>query len=345
VAETSQDAPFLKACRGEPTPFTPIWLMRQAGRYMREYRELRAKVPFLELVKTPELATRVTVEAALKLGVDAAIIFSDILVILEPLGFEVTFEKGDGPKIANPIRDAAALERVRELDPAALDYVARAIQLTRAALPAHVPLLGFAGAPFTLASYAIEGGGSKDHAATKAFLHRDPGAFRELLSRLARAVGVFLSRQVSAGADAVQLFDSWAGTLPPRDYREHVLPHSAAAIAGVRPRVPVIHFGTGTGAFLEDFARAGAEVTGLDSTVELGAGWRRAGTRAVMGNLDPAVLLAGRAAIEREALRVLEQAEKRPGHIFNLGHGVSKETPVEDVIFLVDRVHELSRAK
>lgn len=343
MAQTDRDAVFLKACRGEPVPHAPVWLMRQAGRYMKEYRALRERVSFLELCHTPDLAAHVTVEAVEKLGVDAAIIFSDILVVLEPLGFEVTFEKGDGPKIHNPVRSAADLARLRELEPAALGYVAEAIRLTRKALPASVPLIGFAGAPFTLASYAIEGGGSREQAETKAFLHRDPGAFRELLALLARAVGAYLSSQVAAGADAIQLFDSWAGTLAPRDYRTHVLPHSKAAFAAITPKVPTIHFGTGTGAFLEDFASAGCDVTGLDTHVELDQGWRRAGTKAVMGNLDPAVLLAGREAIERETRIILGQAQNRPGHIFNLGHGILKETNVDDAIFLVDRVHELSR--
>jgi uroporphyrinogen decarboxylase len=330
---------FLEACRGRQTSFTPIWLMRQAGRYMKEYREVRDKVSFLELCRSPELAAKVTVDAVEKLNVDAAIIFADILLLLEPLGFHLTFEKGDGPRIHNPIRGAEDLARLRAYEPSSLAYVNDAIKLAKRAL--KVPLIGFAGAPFTLASYAIEGGSSKDHALTKAFLHRDPGAFKALLDILARAVNVYLHAQVEAGADAVQLFDSWAGVLPPEDYREHVLPHSKAALAGFA--VPTIHFGTGTATFLEDFAQAG-DVTGVDFHVPLDVAWKRVGEhRPVMGNLDPAVLLAGRPAVEREARKILKKAANRAGHIFNLGHGITPTTPVDDVIRLVELVHEESR--
>jgi uroporphyrinogen decarboxylase len=341
VSRVSQDAPFLKACRGEPTSVTPIWLMRQAGRYMKEYRDLRAKVSFLELCHSPELAAAVTIQAVEKLGVDAAIIFADILLILEPLGFQVTFEKGEGPQIHNPVRSAADLSRIRAYEKGGLEYVSSAVRLARAGLPANVPLIGFSGAPFTLASYAIEGGSSKEHALTKAFMHREPEAFRELLAILARAVNVYLREQIEAGADAVQLFDSWAGALAPRDYRAHVLPHSKASLAGMS--VPSIHFGTGTGAFIEAFAEVG-DVTGLDFKIELDEGWRRVGhDRPIMGNLDPTVLLAGREPIFREADRILEQAAGRKGHIFNLGHGILPSTPVDDVIALVAHVHEKTR--
>lgn len=327
-------SPFLLACRGEKSPVTPVWLMRQAGRYMKEYRDVREKVSFLELCKTPELAAKVTVDAVEKLSVDAAIIFADILLILEPMGFTVTFEKGDGPRIEPPLREARDLARLRPFEPASLDYVCEAIRIARRAL--RVPLIGFAGAPFTLASYAIEGGGSKEHALTKAFLHRDPGAFRELLATLARSVNAYLKAQVAAGAEAVQLFDSWAGVLAREDYVEHVLPHSKAALAGLS--VPTIHFGTGTGVFLEELAEAG-DVIGVDFHVPLDEAWQRIGKKPVMGNLDPAVLLAGRDAVFREARKVLAKAARRPGHVFNLGHGILPQTPVDDVIALVDLVH------
>lgn len=332
-------SPFLQAVKGEKTSHTPVWLMRQAGRYMKEYRDVRDKVSFLELCRSPELAAKVTVEAVEKLNVDAAIIFADILLILEPLGFELRFEKGDGPRIGNPVRDAKDLARLRAFEPAALEYVNEAVRLAKRAL--KVPLIGFAGAPFTLASYAIEGGSSKEHALTKAFLHRDPGCFRELLAVFARAVNAYLRAQIAAGADAVQLFDSWAGVLPKDDYVAHVLPHSKAALAGLS--VPTIHFGTGTGAFLEAFAQA-SDVVGVDFHVPLDEAWRRIGAKPVMGNLDPAVLLAGREAVEREARKVLAKADGRPGHIFNLGHGILPATPVEDVIRLVELVHEETRA-
>ncbi|MBI3726216.1 uroporphyrinogen decarboxylase [bacterium] len=337
------EAVFLKACRGEPTPVTPIWLLRQAGRYQKEYRELRSKVSLLELCRSPDLAAQVTVSAARKLGVDAAIIFADILLVLEPLGLEISFEEGEGPRILNPVRSAADLARLRTFDVGALAHVGEAVRKASAAL-APLPVIGFAGAPFTLASYAIEGGSSKDHALTKALLHRDPGAFRELLAILARATGAYLSSQVEAGAEAVQLFDSWVGSLSPDAYREHVLPHSKTAISLVRPRVPVIHFGTGTAAFLEDFRDAGGDVVGLDFRVELDRAWDRLGPASrVMGNLDPAVLLAGRDAIRREAKKVLDRARGRAGHVFNLGHGIFHETPEDDARALVDIVHELSR--
>jgi uroporphyrinogen decarboxylase len=334
------ESEFLKACRGEKTAFTPVWLMRQAGRYMKEYRDVRSKVGFLELCHSPELAAKVTIDAVEKIKVDAAIIFADILLILEPLGFNVTFEKGDGPRIHNPIRDKKDVDALRAFEPAALDYVCDAIRLAKKSL--KVPLIGFAGAPFTLASYAIEGGGSKEHALTKAFLHRDPGAFKALLEVFARAVNAYLRSQIAAGADAVQLFDSWVGDLPAEDFREHVLPHSKTSLANLS--VPTIHFGTGTGSFLEDFSQAGS-VTGVDFHIPIDAAWKRIGEKKpIMGNLDPAVLLAGREAIERETRKILAKTKGRSGHVFNLGHGILKETPVDDVIRLVELVHEETRS-
>jgi len=334
----------MRACRRESVPYTPIWLMRQAGRYMREYREVRAKTTFLELCKTPSLAAEVTVTAAERLGVDAAIIFADILLILEPMGVELEFAEGEGPVIHNPVRRAADVERLREVeDVNALEFVYEAIRQTRRALKPDVPLIGFCGAPFTLASYLIEGGGSKNYVHTKQLMYDDAGAWHAMMSLIARALGSYLNAQIEAGAQAVQLFDSWVGCLSPDDYREFVLPHTRAVISNVTAGVPVIHFGTGTGALLELMREAGGDVIGLDWRVRLDDGWRRVGHEvAVMGNLDPVALFAKQEALRSQAKRILDQAGGHPGHVFNLGHGILPQTPVENVIALVDMIHEMS---
>jgi uroporphyrinogen decarboxylase len=340
------DSPFMKACRREPAEVTPVWLMRQAGRYMREYRELRSRVGFLELCRTPELVAEVTVTAAERIGADAAILFADILLIVEPLGLKLAFTKGEGPSIEPPIRQAADVDRLQEADPVALSYVYDAVRATRAALSPRVPLIGFAGAPFTIASYMIEGAASRNFEETKLFMLRDPGAWNALMARIARGLAGYLNRQIEAGAQAVQLFDSWVGCLSPADYREFVLPHSRAVIQGVRPGVPVIHFGTGTATLLPDMKAAGGDVIGLDWRVELDDGWSLLGPEVgVQGNLDPVVLLADRATIRERARRILAQAGGRPGHIFNLGHGILPQTPVENAIALIDAVHELSERR
>jgi len=335
----------MKACRREPVPYTPIWLMRQAGRYMREYREVRARTTFLELCKTPSLAAEVTVTAAERLAVDAAIIFADILLILEPMGIDLEFAQGEGPVIHNPVRGAAGIRKLREVeDVGALGFVYEAIRLTRSQLKPDVPLIGFCGAPFTLASYMIEGGGSKNYVHTKRLMYDDSGAWHAMMSLIARALVKYLNAQIDAGAQAVQLFDSWVGCLGPDDYQEFVLPHSRAVIEGVKPSVPVIHFGTGTAALLELMRQAGGDVIGLDWRVRLDEGWQRVGHDvAVMGNLDPIALFASTDALRSQAKRILDQAGGRPGHVFNLGHGILPETPVENVIALVDMVHEMSQ--
>ncbi len=337
------DSPFMRACRREPVPHTPVWLMRQAGRYMREYREVRARTSFLELCKTPELAAEVTVYAAERLSVDAAIIFADILLIIEPMGLDLEFSKGEGPVIHNPVRTARDTERLREVeDVGALDYVYQAINLTRRALRSDVPLIGFAGAPFTLASYIIEGGASKNYVHTKTLMHNEPSAWHAMMRLIARALSRYLNAQIAAGAQAVQLFDSWVGCLSPDDYREYVMPHVRSVIENVAPGVPVIHFGTGTATLLELMREAGGDVIGLDWRVRLDEGWRRLGDVAVMGNLDPVLLFSDVEVVKREAGKILDSAAGRPGHIFNLGHGILPETPVENVIALVDYVHEKS---
>lgn len=339
------DSPFMKACRREPTDFTPAWLMRQAGRYMKEYRDLRAKVPFLDLCRNPDLVTEVTVTAAEKLGTDAAIIFADLLLIAEPMGFELEYERGDGPAITPVVRGAGEIERLREVEPKeSLDYLLRAIRQTRAALPAQTPLIGFAGAPFTLASYLIEGGASRSFLATKRMMYGDPGAWRTLMEHLARNLIHYANAQIEAGVQAIQVFDTWIGCLAPADYREHVLLYSRMMLSGITPGVPVIHFGTGTAGLLEAMREAGGSVIGLDSRVDLDEAWRRLGAGVgVQGNLDPTILLTDQPCIRKHAQRILNQAAGRAGHIFNLGHGVLPETPYENVKALVEMVHEMSR--
>src|SRR5919106_655758 len=333
----------MRACRREPVPYTPIWLMRQAGRYMPEYRAVRNQTSFLELCKNPSLAAEVTVTAAERLGVDAAIIFADILLILEPMGVDLEFAEGEGPVIHNPVRSAADVQRLLEVEDAgALSFVYEAIALTRRELKPDLPLIGFSGAPFTLASYMIEGGGSKNYIHTKRLMYDDSGAWHAMMSLIARALVKYLNAQVDAGAQAVQLFDSWVGCLGPDDYREFVLPHSRAVIEGVKRGVPVIHFGTGTAALLELMREAGGDVIGLDWRVRLDEAWQRVGHDvAVMGNFDPVALFASTDALRSQAKRILEQAGGRSGHVFNLGHGILPETPVENVIALVEMVHEM----
>ena len=338
------NSPFMRACRREPVPYTPIWLMRQAGRYMAEYRAVRAQTTFLELCKNPALCAEIMVTAVERLGVDAAIIFSDLLPILEPMGFDLEFAQGEGPVIHNPLRSSQDVDRTIELESVeTLDFVMETARLTRASIAPHIPVIGFAGAPFTLASYAIEGGSSRSFLHTKTLMYRDEGAWNALMSRLARGIARYLNAQIAAGAQAVQLFDSWAGCLGPADYRRYVLPHTQSIIDELQPSVPVINFATGNPALLPLLAEAGGSVIGLDWRIELDEGWRLVGhDRAVQGNLDPLVLLAEPQEIRRRAKRLLDQAAGRPGHIFNLGHGVLQQTPVDHVIALVDAVHELS---
>jgi uroporphyrinogen decarboxylase len=275
--------------------------------------------------------------------VDAAIIFADILLIVEPMGLELEFAKGEGPVIHNPVRAARDLERLREVeDVSALDYVYEAIRITRCALPSNLPLIGFAGAPFTLASYIIEGGASKNYVHTKTLMYTDSGAWHALMSLIARALARYLNVQIAAGAQAVQLFDSWVGALSPDDYREYVLPHTRSVIRSVTQGTPIIHFGTGTSALLELMREAGGDVIGLDWRVRLDEAWRRLGDTAVMGNLDSVVLFSDASTVRAHARRILEQAQGRPGHIFNLGHGILPETPVDNVLALVEAVHEMS---
>jgi uroporphyrinogen decarboxylase len=337
--------PFIKACRREPTAHTPVWLMRQAGRYLPEYRKIRARLSLLDLCKTPSAAAEVTVLAVERLRVDAAIIFADILLIAESLGSGLEFVHGLGPVIRHPVRSAVDVERLRVIDPAeAVPFVFEAVRLARRALSGRVPLIGFAGGPFTVASYLIEGRSSRDFLRTKSLMYGDPSAWHGLMHKLTALTIGYLNGQINAGAEAVQIFDSWVGCLAPDDYRRHVLPYTRQVIAGLVPGVPVIHFGTGTGGLLELMREAGSDVVGLDWRVDLAQAWQRLGNGvAVQGNLDPALLLAGLEEIRRGVRTVLAGAAGRPGHIFNLGHGVLPGTPWEHAMAVVDMVHEESR--
>ena len=316
--------------------------MRQAGRYLPEYQQVRAGHSILEVAKTPELATRVTLQPVERFDVDAAIIFADILLPLEPMGAELEFAAGEGPVIHNPVRSGADVKALRPLPSGALEFVCEAIRQTRAALGGTVPLIGFAGAPFTLASYLIEGAGSRHYVETKRLMWSEPEAWRSLMGLLADAVGGFLAEQVAAGAQAVQLFDSWVGALSPAEYETKVLPWTRQVFEGLAGLgVPTIHFGTGTATLLPLMSRVPSDVIGFDWRVPLDQGWATVGERfAAQGNLDPVALFAPPDELERQVLDVLARTGGRPGHIFNLGHGILPGTPPEAVAFVTDLVHE-----
>jgi uroporphyrinogen decarboxylase len=318
--------------------------MRQAGRYMKEYRDIRAKFGFLDLCKRPDIAAEVAVTPVERLGVDAAILFSDLLLLLEPMGVGLEYSKNDGPVIHRPVRSGADVDRLLEFEPEeSLSFVFEAVEKTCAALNGRVPLIGFSGAPFTLASYLIEGGGSRNYIHTKRLLYSDPGAWRVLMERLTRALVRYLNAQIAAGAEVVQIFDSWVGCMAPDDYQTFVLPHVRTMIAGLKPGVPVIHFGTGTGGLLKLMRQAGGDIIGLDWRVNLDEGWEAVGDDVgVQGNLDPVALFAPPGEIGARVAEILKRAGGRAGHIFNLGHGILPETPVDHVIAMVDSVHELS---
>ena len=338
------ESPFMRACQGLPTKVTPIWLMRQAGRYMAEYREVRRRQSFLELCRNPQLCAEVMATAVEKLGVDAAIIFSDLLPILEPMGMQLEFVAGDGPVIHNRLCDPADVDRVVELESMeALWYVPETVRQTRLAIPLEIPIIGFAGAPFTLASYMIEGGSSRQYWQTKQMMYRHPDAWHRLMGKLSRSVTRYLIAQVEAGAQCLQLFDSWAGCLSSDDYQRYVAPHVQGILRGLPAGVPIINFATGNPELLPWLRGDARTVVGVDWRIPLDVAWRRVGTEtAVQGNLDPTVLLADRPEIERQVRAVLDQAAGRPGHIFNLGHGILPPTPVDNVRYLVDLVHELT---
>ncbi|MFQ5578195.1 MAG: uroporphyrinogen decarboxylase [Anaerolineae bacterium] len=337
---------FLNACRREPVDAVPIWLMRQAGRYMAEYRALRQKYSILEIIKTPELAVEVTLQPINAFNLDAAIIFADILPPLEGMGLQLTFEKGEGPVIHNPVRAPADIAALRLPDPRqSLAFTLQAIRLARRELDGRVPLIGFSGAPFTLASYAIEGGSSRNYTRAKSLMYHQPDAWHTLLDKLAGLVGEYLYAQAEAGAQVLQYFDSWVGALAPADYREYVLPHAQKTIARAREAgVPVIHFGTGTSGMLPLIKEAGGDVIGVDWRIDIADARRILGNDvAIQGNLDPLTLFAPLPVLKQRAAAILDGMAGHPGFIFNLGHGILPQTPVEHVAALVDFVHEYSQ--
>ncbi len=339
-----QSSVFMKACRREKTPYTPVWLMRQAGRYMKDYRDIRDKTPFLDICKNKDLVAGITVTAQEKIKADAAIIFSDILLLVESFGLGLEYLKGDGPSIRRPLRAAKDFESLPEVEPEeSLSFVFEAIQSTRKALKANIPLIGFAGAPFTLASYMIEGGGSDDFKKTKELMRSNEALWKTLMKKIARATAKYLNAQIEAGAQAIQLFDSWVGNLTSEEYKKYVMPYSAQVFKDLKPDVPAIHFGTGTGKFLELMSEAGGSVIGVDHRIRLDEAWKKIGdSKAIQGNLNPQILCSTPQAIRNEVKSILNFTDGKPGHIFNLGHGVLPETPVENVIALVEIVHELS---
>lgn len=334
---------FVRACRGEPVPHTPVWFMRQAGRSLPEYREIRAGIGMLESCRRPELVCEITLQPVRRHGVDAAILFSDIVVPVAAAGVDLEIVAGTGPVVVEPVRTLEDVARIRPISPADVSFVEEAVRLTVAELGA-TPLIGFAGAPFTLASYLIEGGPSRTHARTKALMYGAPDVWHALCTRLAEITSTFLRVQVAAGAAAVQLFDSWAGALSEADYRRYALPYSTSVLTGLADTgVPRIHFGVGTAELLAAMGEAGADVVGVDWRTPLDAATVRIGPdKAVQGNLDPCVLFAPWSVIEGEVRRVLMEGQAAPGHIFNLGHGVLPETDPEVLTRVVALVHEIS---
>lgn len=339
---------FLRACRREPVDATPVWFMRQAGRYMSAYRALRQRYSLLEICRRPEVALAVTLQPVDAIEIDAAIVFSDLLLPFTPMGLDFDFVKGEGPHVSNPIRSAADVDQLRAFEPReALAHVLETIRLVRGELRGRVPLIGFGGAPFTMAAYAVEGGPSTSYSRAKSFMYSEPEAWHRLLDTFATMAASYLRAQVEAGAQAVQIFDSWAGALGRSDYREFAMPHTQKIFQSLADcGVPLIHFGVGTTALLPDFAAAGGTVIGVDWRQPLDEAWAAIGVdRAVQGNLDPTVLLGPKERIFRAADDVLGRAAGRNGHIFNLGHGVLPTTPLEHVQALARYVHESSARK
>ncbi len=346
VLDTSHLTPdtprFLRACHRLPVDTTPVWFMRQAGRYMPEYRSIREKYSLLEICYQPELAAEVTLQPVRALGVDAAILFADILLPAIPLGVGLEFAKGEGPILQNPVRTMEDVKNLRPVHPESdLGYVMDAIRLLRGLL-GGVPLIGFCGAPFTVASYIIEGGSSREFLKTKTMMYSDPQTWHALMDRLSVVLRDYLVAQIRAGAQAVQVFDSWVGALNPQDYEEFVLPYSQKILQDAKKEnVPVIHFGTNTATLLPLMKRAGGDVIGLDWRIPLDQGWSLLGDDvAVQGNLDPALLFAPLPEIKKRVHDILNRANGKPGHIFNLGHGILQQTPVDNVKAVVDMVHE-----
>ncbi len=337
---------FLKACRREPVDVTPVWLMRQAGRYLQEYRDIRAKYDFLTMCKRPDVAAEITLQPVDKLGVDAAILFADILLPLEGMGIDLEFAKGEGPVIHNPVRTKADVEKIRVIEAEeATPYIAETVKILRRELENKIPLIGFSGAPFTLASYIVEGSGSRDYRYVKAIMYEAPDAWRGLMEKLAEIITRYLRLQIKAGAQAVQMFDSWVGALGPVDYEKYVMPYSKMVMDNLADEgVPRIHFANNASTLLELVAAAGGDVIGVDWRINLDVAWQKIGyDKAIQGNLDPITLFGPINCIEDRVKDILNRADGRPGHIFNLGHGIHKDTPTEHAQALVEAVHRLSQ--
>jgi uroporphyrinogen decarboxylase len=335
---------FVRAAKAQPTERTPIWLMRQAGRYMPEYRAIRKQYSLIEICKKPAVAAQVTIEAAEILKVDAAIIFADLLLPLEVMGLPFHFAAGEGPKIEKPVRTAKDITSLRTDRAAELGYVAEGIKLVCKHFGDSLPVIGFCGAPFTLASYMIEGGGSRNYIHTKKMMYSAPAAWNELMKKLVSVTAEYSAEQVRAGADTIQIFDSWVGCLSVEDYRRYVLPHATDLVKCLQKTgVPVIYFGTDSSTLLPAMQETGADVIGLDWRIPLDTGWQTLGNKgAVQGNLDPVLLFADWKEVKARAEDILRRAAGRPGHIFNLGHGILPETPVDNVKALCDYVREHS---
>lgn len=337
---------FVRACRCELVDATPVWLMRQAGRYMAEYRAVRKHHSILEICKTPRLAAEVTITAAEKLDVDAAIIFADLLLPLEVMGLPFRFEAGEGPVIERPLRSGKAVDALETHRSSELGYVAESVRRVVKHFGSKLPVIGFCGAPFTLASYMIEGGGSRNYVHAKKMMYNDPGAWNELMRKLVEVLAAYSLDQARAGADALQIFDSWVGCLSVEDYCRYVLPHARELVQRLKTAgIPVIYFGTDTAVLLPSMKQTGAQVIGVDWRIPLDRAWQSLNFEgAIQGNLDPVILFADQKELRARAAAIMAQAGGRPGHIFNLGHGILPETPVENVRALVNFVRELSVA-
>jgi len=335
---------FLNACMRKPVDCTPVWMMRQAGRYLEEYREIRKKHSFLEMCKTPELVVEVTLQPVRRFEIDAAIIFADILLPLEHMGIDFEFTKGEGPHIKNPVRTMEDVKKMQPVYPTEqMPYLMESIKTVKRELNGKVPLIGFSGAPFTLASYIIEGGGSRNYENTKMMMYKEPETWHFLMEKLTDMVVVYLDAQIQAGAQVVQVFDSWVGCLSPLDYEEFVFPHQKKLFDKLNKSVPHIHFAFGASHLIDLVPKAGGDVIGIDWRINLDEAWKRIGyDKGVQGNLDPVSLYGSKDYIKRRVKDILDRAENRNGHIFNLGHGILPTTPIDNAKFMIDTVHELS---
>src|SRR5467141_903735 len=338
---------FLRACWGKDTEYTPVWFMRQAGRYLEGYQRVRAKHDVLTICKTPELSARITTDAVSELGVDAAILFADIMLPLEGLGVKLKLVDGIGPVIERPIENKEQVDGLSDFSPEEhVPYVLDAVQLVKQQLGEKVPLIGFSGAPFTLASYLIEGSPSREFTRTKKLMYDQPQAWKLLMAKLSSMVSDYLLAQIRAGVDAVQLFDSWSGCLSPTDYHEFVLPFNKQIFERLKPEgIPRIHFGVGTAGILKAMSEAGGDVFGVDWRISIDEAWSILGHVAIQGNLDPAILLGANDLVHSRSKDILARIGGRPGHIFNLGHGVLPDTPPEHAKNLVQFIHETTGTK